>query len=219
MMTPEGMKLRTLDLFSGIGGLNKLKYLEAYLLSMTNRYTYKAPCDEETLFKLYVTENRTQTEVAKILGTSQHVIWRALKKMGIPTRKAAKRNQYREENSNWKGGRVLTQKKATCQGFRDGGYWYVRNPEHPNATKNGYVAEHVLVATNARGYPLQKGECVHHKDFDKSNNNLSNLAICTRREHRIFQLQLEEIAIRLYKKGLVKFDDAKLEYRLLEGIL
>jgi len=45
------------------------------------------------------------------------------------------------------------------------------------------------------------------------------LAICTQREHRIFQLQLEEIAIRLYKKGLVKFDDAKLEYRLLEGIL
>lgn len=95
----------------------------------------------------------------------------------------------------------------------------MRQPDHPNATKNGYVAEHVLIATNKRGKPLQKGECVHHKDFDKSNNNLSNLVICTLREHRIFQLQLEEISIRLYKKGLVEFDDAKLEYRLLEGIL
>ena len=37
---------------------------------------------KETLFRLYVTENRTQTEVGDILGVSQHVIWKALKKMG-----------------------------------------------------------------------------------------------------------------------------------------
>ena len=37
-----------------------------------------------------------------------------------------------------------------------------------------------------------------------------------RSKHRIFHMQLEKIAIDLYKKGLVKFDTSSLEYRLEE---
>ena len=206
------------SLFSGIGGIETFNYLQAYLPFMANKYTYKAPCDEETLFRLYVTENKTQTEIAKLLDTSQHVIWRALKKMGIPTRKAAKRDQFGPNNSTWKGGRVLMATKASHM-FSDGGYWYIKCPDHPNAIKNGYVAEHVLVATKARGSPLTEGETVHHKDLNKRNNSEDNLIICNRKQHRNFHLQLELIGIQLYRAGLVTFDDTELKYRLKEGLL
>lgn len=182
---------------------------------MTNKYTYKFPCDEETLFRLYVTEKKTQTEVADVLRCSQHVIWKALKKMSIPTRPAVKRNQYRENNSTWKGGRILIGTVAEGK-FSCGGYWYILKPDHPNAIKNGYVAEHTLVATEKRGYPLEKGECVHHKDMNKRNNHPDNLIICNRKQHRNFHLQLELMAIELYRRGLITFDEKSLEYKLDE---
>jgi hypothetical protein len=45
----------------------------------------------------------TQTEIAKNMGVSQKVIWRCMKNNNIPARIAAKRNQYGENNSSWKG--------------------------------------------------------------------------------------------------------------------
>ncbi len=51
--------------------------------------------------------------------------------------------------------------------------------------------EHRLVAAQNRGYPLQKGEIVHHKDGNKFNNDPDNLAIITQgqhlREHKLWE--------------------------------
>lgn len=41
-----------------------------------------------------------------------------------------------------------------------------------------YQGEHVLVAERVLGRPLPTGACVHHVDFDKTNNDPSNLVIC-----------------------------------------
>ena len=185
---------------------------------MVNKWTYKPPCDCDTLFKLYVIENKTQVEIAKLLGTSQHVIWKALKNFEIPTRIAAKRDQIGEKNSFWKGGRFLNSSKGkgTKSYFSDNGYYYIKMPDHPNARKNGYVAEHTFTATEMRGSPLLKNECVHHIDMNKQNNNADNLVICDRSIHRRFHMQLEKIAIDLYKSGIVSFDKNSLEYKLKE---
>lgn len=199
---------------SGIGGIENIINIQAYMPCMTNIYTYKSPCNEETLYDLYVVKGMTQTEIAEKLGTSQKVIWRALKKMGIPSRKAAKRDQSGEKNSSWKGGRVLQAKKAGKTRFSDGGYWYVRVPDHPNATKGGYVGEHILVATEKYGRTLGRGECVHHLDMCKQNNTPSNLVIVTRKQHRDLHLQLELIAIQLYREGMVLFNEDTLRYEL-----
>ncbi|SDH25414.1 HNH endonuclease [Nitrosomonas sp. Nm132] len=43
--------------------------------------------------------------------------------------------------------------------------------------------EHVLIAEKAIGRKLRKGEVVHHIDCDKTNNNPSNLMICTTGYH------------------------------------
>ncbi len=51
-------------------------------------------------------------------------------------------------------------------------------PEHPNATRGGYVREHVIVAARAPGKALPVGVVVHHVDEDPSNNNPTNLVIC-----------------------------------------
>lgn len=45
----------------------------------------------------------SQSEIACILQVSQKVIWRHMKNHGIPARKAAKRYQWQDENSAWKG--------------------------------------------------------------------------------------------------------------------
>ena len=46
-------------------------------------------------------ENRTQAEIAAVLGTTQKVIWRLMVRHGIETRVAAKRDQRGAKNSTW----------------------------------------------------------------------------------------------------------------------
>lgn len=64
-----------------------------------------------------------------------------------------------------------------------GDYNYVYVPEHPKATKNGYVLEHRIVVENNLGRLLNSDEVVHHKDGNKKNNDISNLEVMKRIEH------------------------------------
>lgn len=64
-----------------------------------------------------------------------------------------------------------------------GDYIYARVPDHPNATKHGYVLEHRIVVENALGRLLTTNEVVHHRDENKKNNHLDNLEVLTRSAH------------------------------------
>lgn len=48
-------------------------------------------------------ENMTQHEIAAELGTTQKVIFNVMRRHGIKARVAAKRDQWGESNSGWKG--------------------------------------------------------------------------------------------------------------------
>lgn len=64
-----------------------------------------------------------------------------------------------------------------------GDYNYAVVPDHPCATKNGYVLEHRIVMENAIGRLLRPNELVHHHNENKKDNNRSNLRIKTKGQH------------------------------------
>lgn len=72
---------------------------------------------------------------------------------------------------------------STCKG---GGYVYARTvPLHPKANSKGLYPLHRVLMENFIGRLLTPDEVVHHKDGDKSNNDISNLVLLTRSKHSI----------------------------------
>jgi hypothetical protein len=75
-------------------------------------------------------------------------------------------------NPRWNGGVRITQ-----------GYRTISHPSHPNASKDGYVREHVYMMSQHLGRPIAKNEIVHHINEDRLDNRLENLQVMTRSEH------------------------------------
>lgn len=67
--------------------------------------------------------------------------------------------------------------------IKKGDYLYALVPDHPNATKNGYVLMHRVVMENHLGRLLEKNEIVHHLDENKHNNSIENLQVMGSKEH------------------------------------
>ena len=181
---------------------------------MSNKYTCSAPYSEEELYDLYIQKNMTQAEVASLYRVSQHKVWRDLKKMGISAKPMAKRDQFGESNSSWKGGRILVG-ATTPVGHRIASdpvgkkkYYMVLHRDHPMARQDGYVFEHIMVALEAAGRDAidSKSECVHHINCVKTDNRPENLVICLKTKHRDYHASLENIIGSLVDKGVVGFD-------------
>jgi hypothetical protein len=67
------------------------------------------------------------------------------------------------------------------KGWRiDRGYIFIFEPTHPNAHKDGYVAEHTKVMAELLGRPLERFEEVHHKNGLRSDNRPENLELWAR---------------------------------------
>lgn len=68
------------------------------------------------------------------------------------------------------------------------GYVVIYRPDHPKAMTsnvwNGYIYEHIVMAEEDIGRPLNEDEEVHHLDLDRSNNRPSNLIVLSKKAHR-----------------------------------
>lgn len=121
--------------------------------------------DPEALRQAIETEKLTQRAAAERFGVSLSAIERACKRLGLKTQRTGPRPG--PDHPNWKGGRVLISR-----------YWHVwTGPDHPMATKRGYVAEHRLVMAQQLGRVLASKEVVHHRNGDPQNNHPSNLEV------------------------------------------
>lgn len=81
------------------------------------------------------------------------------------------------------------------------GYIYLYKPEHPNCSKQGYIAEHRIVVEKILGRYLIKTEVVHHINGNKQDNCIENLIIfpLTREHSKLTAKQLSR-----YKNGRFK---------------
>lgn len=107
----------------------------------------------------------TLEEVAKEVGSNKYRVSQALKGIGVVINPRCSFPKG-EENIAWNGG-TITQK----------GYVFLRRPDHPCATKGGYVAEHRLVMEEVLGRYLLPTEVVHHDNKIVTDNRPCNLRL------------------------------------------
>lgn len=107
------------------------------------------------------------SEAARRMGTSNHVLRKYLKRLGVRLRTHEESTPRGESHYMWKGGRLVSKD----------GYIYLHSPSHPHKNATGYVAEHRLVMEHHLGRYLTKQEVVHHKDKNKQNNHIDNLEL------------------------------------------
>ena len=87
------------------------------------------------------------------------------------------------------------------------GYIRIKVPNHPHASSSGYVLEHRVIMENQQKRLLTKKESVHHKNFNKSDNQIDNLCIIINNEHAKTHTNL------LDKSVLIKRADALIKYQ------
>jgi hypothetical protein len=73
----------------------------------------------------------------------------------------------------WRGGRKI----------HTSGYTYILSPNHPRATKDGYVLEHILIYEQYYKVCILPGGVVHHKNRIRNDNRLENLELLSTNQH------------------------------------
>lgn len=73
---------------------------------MGNKYTFIPVPEKSELEELYHVQYKSQVEIGVIYNATQKVVFGWFRKLGIVSRMAFKRNQYRQNNSSWKGDNV-----------------------------------------------------------------------------------------------------------------
>lgn len=145
----------------------------------------------ETLRRLYCDEKKSSVDIGREIGASASTVCKWLKDAGIQARTRAEggrmgsaknRGKKREFTTEWKA-------KLSAAGKRFG----EANAKGTSLKPNGYVeytrgenkgrAVHIVAMENHLGRKLLPNEIVHHKDENRSNNELSNLELMTRSEH------------------------------------
>lgn len=170
------------------------------------------PPSKEYLIEQYCVQKKPMHVIAKQLGLAVGTIYNNIKKYEIPSRtrgdyemSEAHRQAVRRAGMNRKGCPKSDETKQKLSAAKKGvfrkpskyggakkkrsdGYIIVFTPTHPQATKDGYRLEHLLVAEEMIGRPLVSGEVVHHINGIKDDNRPENLMVMTAGNHMRYHM-------------------------------
>ena len=147
---------------------------------------------QEKMLKLF-DEGKSAREISRQLNLYPTSVTRVLKRHGRKMSDGKGKN-----HSGWKGGRGLKS-----------GYWTVYAPNHPRALNNRRVWEHILIMEKHLGRPISKDEHIHHIDFNRQNNDVENLYVCSSSDHSNIHGSLESVVKDLLNQEVVKFKDGE----------
>lgn len=169
------------------------------------------------LYKKYIEEGLTGTDIGKIIGCNRHTVVRWIRELGISVRNESAAHRCKgyyqkmsgKNHPNYKDG-----KRAIISGW---GY-RIRTLKYDELDKHRHdkqwrVPEHVYIMENFINRSLTKREIVHHKDFDRMNNNIENLILFSNHSnHNKYHKYLERMGV--YHLGLIK---KKPKYKFSDG--
>ena len=131
--------------------------------------------DKEILAKKYEELGSLQ-KVADYFGVSKKLILNYMKRFDI------QRNQRKPKQEKPK--KIDTFHKGYTISWN--GYKMIYLPIHPHCDGKGYIREHILVMEKYLGRYLTEDEIVHHIDENKLNNDINNLKLMTKYEHKCY---------------------------------
>lgn len=167
----------------------------------------KIDVPRELLYEEYVVKEKPMHLIASEQGLSVGLIYNRIKEYGISSRHHLTDKAKHKISCANKGrvssrlGKHLTKEARIAIGRahrgkykritefgghkkkRQDGYIEVYSPDHPNASKNGYVMEHKLVMEKHIGRRLERDEVVHHINHVRDDNRINNLQLMTFKEH------------------------------------
>ena len=163
--------------------------------------------DKDWCISQYISQEKSLRMIRADTGLGINTIKRWFRKHGIVTRKddaivITQKSHKLSNHPKWKG------RDNNC------GYYYIYNPEHPNASPSGYISESRFVAEQIIGRVLNIDEFVHHIDMDKSNNNVDNLYITKQRGHKAVHASLNRLCKEMLERNIIYFDKKEGVYGL-----
>ena len=115
-------------------------------------------------------------KVADYFGVSKKLILNHMKRFDIPRNPRPSKKKKPKKIDTFHKGYIITWN----------GYKMIYKPEHPHSDGKGYIREHILVMEKHLGRYLTEDEIVHHIDENKLNNDISNLRLMTKYEHKCY---------------------------------
>lgn len=111
-----------------------------------------------------------------------------------------------EQSSGWKGGRSITGDGYVMVYIKSDDFFYPMAKESSKKRDigGGYVFEHRLVIAKHLGRCLQSWEIVHHKNHNRSDNQIENLQLVSDDRHK--QITIMENRIRQLEARVVHLE-------------